>query len=87
MIEEYDLSDAIQQEKEQEYGLREPSYDTEEQKGKEILPRKEGSFLFNLIGKAEAAEVDIESTVNERKILENNSNKFKNVDFDSSFII
>ena len=81
MIEEYDLSDAIQQEKEQEYGLREPSYDTEEQKGKEILPRKEGSFLFNLIGKAEAAEVDIESTVNERKILENNSNKFKNVDF------
>jgi len=40
MIEEYDLSDAIQQEKEQEYSLREPSYDTEEQKGKEILPRK-----------------------------------------------
>jgi len=82
MIEEYDLSDAIQQEKEQEYSLREPSYDTEEQKGKEILPRKEGSFLFNLIGKAEAAEVDIESTVNEKKILENNSNKFKNVNID-----
>ena len=70
MIEEYDLSDAIQQEKEQEYSLREPSYDTEEQKGKEILPRKEkDSFSFNLFSKAEAAEVDIEL------------NKFKNVDF------
>ena len=70
MIEEYDLSDAIQQEKEQEYSLREPSYDTEEQKGKEILPRKEkDSFSFNLFSKAEAAEVDIEL------------NKFQNVDF------
>ena len=71
MIEEYDLSDAIQQEKEQEYSLREPSYDTEEQKGKEILPRKEkDSFSFNLFSRAEAAEVDIELV------------KYKNVNMD-----
>ena len=40
MIEEYDLLEAIEQEKEQEYSLREPSYDIQEQKGKEILPRR-----------------------------------------------
>jgi len=78
MIEEYDLSDAIQQEKEQEYSLREPSYDTEEQKGKEILPRKEkDSFSFNLFSKAEAAEVDIESTEADIELV-----KYKNVDMD-----
>jgi len=70
MIEEYDLSDAIIQEKEQEYDLKKPSYDTEEQKGKEILPRKErDSFLFNLFNKAEAAEIEVIS------------NEFQNVDF------
>jgi len=78
MIEEYDLSDAIQQEKEQEYSLREPSYDTEEQKGKEILPRKEkDSFSFNLFSRAEAAEVDIESTEADIELV-----KYKNVDMD-----
>ena len=40
MIEEYDLLEAIQQQKEQEYSLKEPSYDIQEQKGKEILPRQ-----------------------------------------------
>jgi hypothetical protein len=40
MIEEYDLLETIEQEKEQEYSLREPSYDIQEQKGKEILPRR-----------------------------------------------
>jgi len=70
MIEEYDLSDAIIQEKEQEYDLKKPSYDTEEQKGKEILPRKErDSFLFNLFSRAEAAEIEVIS------------NEFQNVDF------
>jgi len=78
MIEEYDLSDAIIQEKEQEYDLKKPSYDTEEQKGKEILPRKErDSFLFNLFNKAEAAEVDIESTEADIELV-----KYKNVDMD-----
>jgi hypothetical protein len=78
MIEEYDLSDAIIQEKEQEYSLREPSYDTEEQKGKEILPRKEkDSFSFNLFSKAQAAEIDIESTEADIELV-----KYKNVDMD-----
>ena len=40
MIEDYDLSDQIEIAREQEYGLREQSYDIEEKQGKEILPRK-----------------------------------------------
>ena len=40
------------------------------------------SFFFSLMSKAEAGEIDINSTIKEGKILENNSNKFKNVNID-----
>ncbi len=77
MIDEYDLLDSIQQEKEQEYSLREPSYDTEEQQGKEILPRrKKDSFSFNLFNRAESAEIDIELDK-----VDTASTEFKNVNF------
>ena len=51
---------------------------------KELLPFDgvKDSFFFSLMSKAEAGEIDINSTIKERKILENNSNKFKNVNID-----
>ena len=56
----------------------------DEIQSKDLLPFDgiKDSFFFSLMSKAEAGEIDINSTIKERKILENNSNKFKNVNID-----
>jgi hypothetical protein len=56
----------------------------DEIQSKDLLPFDgiKDSFFFSLMSKAEAGEIDINSAIKERKILENNSNKFKNVNID-----
>ena len=39
MIEKYDLTEKINEAKEQKYGLLEPSFEIQEDQGKELLPR------------------------------------------------